>query len=127
MNRIIIYTILTQVMWWRSCDGGEVVVVTTDPLADKVATRCDYLCQNDDACRSGRCVLTQCLDTPSCFRYCFYCNYEEKCYEAGSYCYAYHSVRSNSAVTNPSSFFFASFYAIGQLLFTLLVSSLTTP
>jgi hypothetical protein len=79
----------------------QAVVATEDASSavsvspEKFSSRCDYLCQNDDACRSGRCVLTQCLDTPSCFRYCFYCNYEEKCYEAGQYCFAYRA-RSNS-------------------------------
>ena len=27
-------------------------------IISQVQSRCEYICQNDDSCRSGRCVLT---------------------------------------------------------------------
>ena len=56
-------------------------------LVNAIVTRCDYVCAADDACRAGNCVLTYCLDTPYCFRFCFQCQSETNCQQAGPYCY----------------------------------------
>ncbi len=82
-----------------------------DQMKDQ-STRCDFLCQNDESCRSGRCVLTQCFDTESCFRYCFYCDYVEKCYEAGPYCYLFNQKSSARRLSFNS---FSVFLIIGLL------------
>ena len=65
--------------------------------------RCDFLCQNDDNCRSGRCVMTQCVDTISCYRFCFQCGEEEKCYETGDYCYYLRAFNSANAIKTKST------------------------
>jgi len=80
--------------------------------------RCDFLCQNDDNCRSGRCVMTQCVDTISCYRFCFQCGEEEKCYETGDYCYYLRAFNSANANKTKSRF-------IGAVLVFLFAARLT--
>ena len=69
-------------------------------------SRCEYLCQKDYKCSKGMCVLTYCIDTPACFKYCFQCYDQEQCQQSGPYCdaltaadyFAYYLLKSNSGV-----------------------------
>lgn len=68
------------------------------------ANRCLNLCQNDQYCKSGQCILTECSDTVACYKYCMLCNSQLSCYQSGDFC-AYN--RAAAAVYNsyPSSTF----------------------
>ena len=73
--------------------------MNTQPL-----TRCESLCQNDDSCRSGDCVLTFCSDTESCYKYCFTCHGKEKCFDSGGLCrYLFAASSSDVAVVSSST------------------------
>lgn len=49
-------------------------------------SRCLNLCQNDQYCKSGQCILTECSDTIACYKYCMLCNSQLNCYESGEFC-----------------------------------------
>ena len=67
------------------------LVLTSRLTSGQIPSRCEYICQNDDSCKSGRCVLTECSDTIACYRYCLTCsshnNFNTTCFETGAYCY----------------------------------------
>lgn len=64
----------------------EILIIITVIQSTQAQSRCEYLCQNDDNCRKGLCVLTYCIDTPVCYRYCFQCFDREECQQSGEYC-----------------------------------------
>lgn len=49
-------------------------------------SRCLNLCQNDQYCKSGQCILTECSDTVACYKYCMLCNNQLNCYQTGEFC-----------------------------------------
>lgn len=49
-------------------------------------SRCLNLCQNDQYCKSGQCILTECSDTIACYKYCMLCNSQLNCYQSGEFC-----------------------------------------
>lgn len=49
-------------------------------------SRCLNLCQNDQYCKSGQCILTECSDTVACYKYCMLCNSQMNCYQSGEFC-----------------------------------------
>lgn len=58
-------------------------------------SRCLNLCQNDQYCKSGQCILTECSDTIACYKYCMLCNSQLNCYETGEFC-SYNSGRKKT-------------------------------
>lgn len=51
-----------------------------------LSNRCDSLCQNDERCKSGQCILTYCSETVSCYQFCLLCNQNLQCYKTGDHC-----------------------------------------
>ena len=81
-----------------------VLVFFTMATGTYAQSRCEYLCQKDEKCNKSICVLTYCIDTPACFKYCFQCYDQEKCEQSGPHCDAltaadymtYYLLKSNS-------------------------------
>lgn len=63
-----------------------VFILSLKILIIKAQSRCEYLCQNDDDCRKGQCVLVYCVDSPACYRYCFECYDQRLCQQSGPNC-----------------------------------------
>lgn len=49
-------------------------------------SNCDTICADDATCSSGKCILTQCSESSSCFKYCLNCAGVETCYARGDLC-----------------------------------------
>lgn len=78
-------------------------------------SRCDYICNNDETCKSGKCVLTYCSDTIACYKYCLNCNQQETCYETGNFCS--YGINGSNRTSNTTSIMFV--FAISILLVIL--------
>ena len=79
------------------------VVLTVSLVEGQGQSKCDTVCANDPSCSVGKCILTQCTDSNSCFKYCLNCNGVETCYASGHACErAYNVVVLGSSSTKSS-------------------------
>ena len=46
----------------------------------QAGNRCDSACANEPSCASGRCKISSCFDTGTCYQYCVSCKDVEQCY-----------------------------------------------
>ena len=86
---LAILTINCLIDLWNTTSNGQdqdSAVKMGPMLAHGQLQRCQTLCQNDDACKSGQCVLVYCSDTVSCYRFCMECFGRTECYQTGPYC-----------------------------------------
>ena len=49
--------------------------------------RCDSICQNDERCKSGQCILTYCSESVACYKFCLLCEQNLQCFQTGDHCY----------------------------------------
>lgn len=49
-------------------------------------SKCDVTCSNDWRCRIGKCILTDCFETDTCYQYCLNCAGKVQCYGLGPGC-----------------------------------------
>ncbi|RNA32596.1 hypothetical protein BpHYR1_038724 [Brachionus plicatilis] len=55
-------------------------------VQNSISDRCDSLCQNDERCKSGQCILTYCSETVACYKFCLLCDQNLQCFETGDHC-----------------------------------------
>ena len=86
------------------------ILISNIEVAEAIS-RCEYVCSADDRCRNGECVLTYCVDTPYCFKFCSLCSLTTTCQQAGEYCYLFdqnsatqHTFRTNHSILIIGSF-----------------------
>ena len=82
---LVILAINCLIDLWNNSNNKD--TLTQIPMVvEAQLQRCQTLCQNDDACKSGQCVLVYCSDTVSCYRFCMECFGRTECYQTGPYC-----------------------------------------
>jgi hypothetical protein len=48
-------------------------------------SRCNSICDQDRDCKAGKCVLSECQDTETCFEFCFTCSGQKTCFASGKF------------------------------------------
>lgn len=95
-------------------------LVLNNQVQSQIISRCEYVCGSDVRCKSGYCVLTYCIDTPYCFKFCLNCGNRLECQQTGPYCYFLDTSRANTFNTNHLT---KHFIIIGSLCFCLIYSN----
>lgn len=128
---LVVWLVSILIIAVRRCNSSYVMENTSNSVILKTKlvlrqqqqqmspSRCLNLCQNDQYCKSGQCILTECSDTVACYKYCMLCNNQLNCYQTGEFCsYNSSSSSTRSKLTNNSQII-TSF-----LLIILVVSSI---
>lgn len=64
-------------------------------FTDQSSDRCDSICQNDERCKSGQCIITYCSESVACYKFCLLCDQNLQCFQTGDHClYANRSSRN---------------------------------
>lgn len=115
---------LITIVLTANCTSGYLIDSSSSVLKTKLAlrqqqqqlspSRCLNLCQNDQYCKSGQCILTECSDTVACYKYCMLCNNQMNCYQTGEFCSYNSSARQlkNNINSYKSTRFLLLFFAV---------------